>query len=39
MFENNGQTTYFAIRLNQPDASGLKAKEVAVNIINNEFGE
>jgi beta-lactamase class D len=39
MFESNGQTTYFAIRLNQPGASGLKAKEVAVNIISNEFGE
>ncbi len=39
MFENNGGTTYFAIRLNQPDARGPKAKEIAINIINGEFSE
>ncbi len=39
MFENKGGTTYFAIRLNQPDARGPKAKEVAINIINGEFSK
>lgn len=37
MFEDNGETIYFAVRLNQPDARGSKAKEVAIDIINGEF--
>jgi len=39
MFEDTGGTTYFAVRLNQPDARGSQAKEVAMNIINGEFGK
>jgi len=37
MFEDNGNTTYFAIRINQPDARGAQSREVAINIINGEF--
>ncbi|MCL2698444.1 MAG: penicillin-binding transpeptidase domain-containing protein [Oscillospiraceae bacterium] len=38
MFEYNGDITYFTVRLNQPDARGADARDVAVNIINGEFG-
>ena len=38
LFEKDGETTYFAVRLNQPDTYGAKAKEIALDIINHEFG-
>ncbi len=40
MFEKNNNTTYFAVRLDDPDkkdVSSQKAKEIAINIINNNF--
>lgn len=37
MFEKSSDTTYFAVRLNQPDIYGEKAKEIAESIINGEF--
>jgi bla regulator protein BlaR1 len=36
-FEKDKETTYFAVRLNQPETLGSNAKEIAVNIINSEF--
>jgi len=38
MFKDKGNTSYFALRLNQPDARGAQAKEIAISIINGEFG-
>ena len=37
MFEIDGATTYFAARLNQPDARGAQAEEIVLDIINGEF--
>lgn len=37
MFEKDKAATYFAVRLNQPDSIGAKAKEIAIDIINEEF--
>ena len=38
MFEANGDTIYFAVRLNDPESRGSDAKEVAIDIINGAFG-
>ncbi len=36
-FEYKGETTYFAVRLNEPNLTGKKAKEIAINIIQSAF--
>lgn len=36
MFKKDNETTYCAVRLNNPEARGSKAKEVAINIINGQ---
>ncbi len=38
-FEKKNDKTCFAIRLNQPKTNGVNAKEMAVKIINGEFGD
>lgn len=38
-FEKENNKTCFAVRLNQPKANGVNAKETAVKIINREFGD
>lgn len=38
-FEDKGETIYFSIRINEPNATGKNAKEIAINIINGEFGK
>ncbi len=38
-FEKENDKTCFALRLNQPKAKSLNAKETAVKIINGEFGD
>lgn len=37
-FEYKEMTMYFSIRLNEPGTSGQQAKEIAIDIIYNEFG-
>lgn len=39
LFEDQGETVYFSIRINEPNATGKNAKEIAINIINGEFGK
>lgn len=38
-FEKGNDKTCFALRLNQPKAKSVNAKETAVKIINGEFGD
>jgi len=37
MFEQNGEVMYFAVRLNDPGSTSTKARDIAINIINNYF--
>jgi len=37
-FECKDKTMYFSVRLNEPGTGGQQAKEIAINIINSEFG-
>lgn len=36
-FEYDNETIYFSVRLNEPNTTGQNAKEIAIDIINNEF--
>lgn len=39
MFDKNSDTVYYAVRLNQTGMRGPDAKEIALNIIKNEFSD